>query len=145
MIVIADTSGILGLLNTADPEHLAVRRAANAASVLVVSALALTEAHHVATARSGRQSADRSLLLLADRIERGRLLVASADATQIRTAVGIRQQYGDLNLDLVDAVCVALAAEYDTDAILTLDRRDFRAVRPLARYPAFRVLPDDLE
>lgn len=39
---------------------------------------------------------------------------------------------------------VALASGYDTDAILTLDRRDFRAVRPLGRHKAFRVLPDDL-
>ncbi len=32
----------------------------------------------------------------------------------------------------------------DTNAILTLDRRDFRAVRPLGRHKVFRVLPDDL-
>nr|WP_301184523.1 hypothetical protein [Kutzneria buriramensis]WKX11113.1 hypothetical protein Q4V64_27820 [Kutzneria buriramensis] len=37
---------------------------------------------------------------------------------------------------------MALAADYDTDAMLILDRRDFRAVRPLIRYKAFRVLPD---
>lgn len=36
------------------------------------------------------------------------------------------------------------AAEYDTDAILTLGRHDFRALRPLGRHKAFRVLPDDL-
>ena len=39
---------------------------------------------------------------------------------------------------------VALAAEYDTDAVLTLDRRDFRALRPLGRHKSFRLLPDDL-
>jgi len=46
--------------------------------------------------------------------------------------------------DLADAVNVALASDYDTDAILTPDRRDFPAVRPLGRHKAFRVLPDDL-
>ena len=30
------------------------------------------------------------------------------------------------------------------DAVLTLDRRDFRAVRPLSSHTAFRVLPDAL-
>lgn len=35
------------------------------------------------------------------------------------------------------------ADEFDTDAISTLDRRDFRALRPLHRYPAFRLFPDD--
>ncbi|GAA1891058.1 hypothetical protein [Streptantibioticus ferralitis] len=39
---------------------------------------------------------------------------------------------------------IALAAEYRTDAVLTLDRRDFRAVRPLTPHKAFRLLPDDL-
>lgn len=37
-----------------------------------------------------------------------------------------------------------LAEEYGTDAILTLDRRDFRAVLPLTEHKAFRVLPDAL-
>ncbi|WST31079.1 hypothetical protein OG379_18975 [Streptomyces sp. NBC_01166] len=39
---------------------------------------------------------------------------------------------------------VSLAADYDTDAIVTLDRRDFRAVRPPGRPKAFRIVPDDL-
>ncbi|MDX2562651.1 hypothetical protein PV371_23760 [Streptomyces sp. TX20-6-3] len=56
----------------------------------------------------------------------------------------IRPRHAALDLDLADAVDVALAAECDTDATLTLDRRDFRAVRPLGRHKAFRVLPDDL-
>jgi hypothetical protein len=30
------------------------------------------------------------------------------------------------------------------DAVLTLGRRDFRAVRPLGRHKCFRLLPDDL-
>jgi uncharacterized protein len=59
-------------------------------------------------------------------------------------AQSVRVRYRALDLDLTDAVNVALAADYDTDTILTLDRRDFRAVRPLGRYKAFRVLPDDL-
>ena len=43
-----------------------------------------------------------------------------------------------------DAVNVALAAQYRTDAVLTLDRRDFRAMRPLTPHKRFRLLPDDL-
>lgn len=40
---------------------------------------------------------------------------------------------------------VALAAEYDTDAVLSRDLRDSRTVRPVGgRYTCFRVLPDDL-
>jgi predicted nucleic acid-binding protein len=46
-----------------------------------------------------------------------------------------------LDLDLTDAVNVALAAAYDTDVILTLDRRDFRAVRPLSHQRRSRSCP----
>jgi uncharacterized protein len=46
--------------------------------------------------------------------------------------------------DQADAVSVALAARYRTDAILTLDRRDFRAMHPLTPHESFRLLPDDL-
>jgi predicted nucleic acid-binding protein len=53
-------------------------------------------------------------------------------------------RYADLDLDLADAVTVAVAADYRTDAVLTLDRRDFRAVRPLTPHKAFRLFPDDL-
>lgn len=56
----------------------------------------------------------------------------------------MRARYRDLDLDLADAVNVALAADFDTDAVLTLDRRDVRAVRPLGHHKAFRLLPDDL-
>ncbi|MGO4616271.1 type II toxin-antitoxin system VapC family toxin [Nocardia sp. 2YAB30] len=143
MIVVADTSGILALFNRSDPEHFAVRRAADEASALVVSPLALTEVHHVASVRAGRTVADGILALLADRITSTRIVVADVDAAQLRTAVEVRASYDGLDLDIVDAVCVTLANEFDTDAILTLDRRDFRVVRPLNTYRAFRVLPDD--
>jgi hypothetical protein len=45
-------------------------------------------------------------------------------------------QYASLDLDLADAVNVALAAQYRTDAVLTLDRRDFRAMRCSADTPS---------
>ncbi|WP_316573510.1 type II toxin-antitoxin system VapC family toxin [Nocardia canadensis] len=145
MIVVADTSGLLAMFNRSDPEHFAVRRAADSASALVVSPLALTEVHHVASVRAGRKVADRILGLLAERIASTRVVLAQVDATQLATAISVRGTYDGLDLHLVDAVCVALAAEYDTDAILTLDRRDFRVLRPLNGYPAFRLFPDDCE
>jgi predicted nucleic acid-binding protein len=56
----------------------------------------------------------------------------------------VQRQYASLDLDLADAVNVALAAWYRTYAILTLDRRDFRAMRPLTPHKWFRLLPGDL-
>ncbi|MEV3964021.1 PIN domain-containing protein [Nocardia sp. NPDC050193] len=145
MIVVADTSGLLALFNRSDPEHFAARRAADSASAVVVSPLALTEVHHVASIRAERRVADGILRLIADRIAAGRIVVPEVDARVIRTAVEIRGHYAAMNLDLVDAMCVCLAEAFDTDAVLTLNRRDFRVLRPLTGYAAFRLLPDDLQ
>ncbi|WP_342217193.1 PIN domain-containing protein, partial [Nocardia abscessus] len=68
MIVVADTSGILALFNRSVPEHFAVRRAADSAGAIVVSPLALTEVHHVASVRAGREVADGIVALIADQV-----------------------------------------------------------------------------
>ena len=77
-------------------------------------------------------------------MRRGRVIVPEVTEDHLGAGQSLRARYAGLNLDLADAVNVALAADYDTDAILTLGRRDFRALRPLGRHKAFRVLPDDL-
>ena len=51
-------------------------------------------------------------------------------------------QYRDLNLGLADASVVAAAERFGIHRILTLDERDFRAVRPRAG-GAFTLLPAD--
>jgi hypothetical protein len=40
-----------------------------------------------------------------------------------------------VDLDRADAVNVALAAHHRTDAVLALDRRDFRAMQPVQHEP----------
>lgn len=69
---------------------------------------------------------------------------SGSSAVPAAAARSIRVRYRAQDLDLADSVNVALTADHDTDAILTLDRRDVRAVRPLGRHTAFRVLPGDL-
>ncbi|MFD7899314.1 type II toxin-antitoxin system VapC family toxin [Streptomyces sp. NPDC059743] len=145
MIVIADTSGLLALFNRADPAHQGARKAADSTALLVASPLVLTEVHQVATSRAGRRAADAILRSLAARIRGMRLVLAPATPEFLDTALSVRARYGSLDLDLGDALNVVLAAEYDTDAILTRDIRDFRSVRPPGgRYTHFRILPDDL-
>jgi uncharacterized protein len=74
-----------------------------------------------------------------------RLVLAPATPEILDAALSVRARYTALDLDLVDVVNVALAAEYGTDAILTRDLRDLRAVRPMGgRHTHFRILPDDL-
>ncbi|SDD98236.1 hypothetical protein SAMN05216270_11082 [Glycomyces harbinensis] len=78
------------------------------------------------------------------RVDNERAEIPHITSRMLGLAQDIRRQYLDLDLDLADAINVVIAAEYETDAILTLDRRDFRALRPLAQFKAFRLLPDDL-
>ncbi|MEV7656436.1 PIN domain-containing protein [Streptomyces anulatus] len=145
MIAVADTSGLLALFNSADPAHLAARKSAGQCGLLVVSPLALTEVHQVATSRGGRRAADHILRSITERVRGRRVVLEPPTAGLLDVALTVRARYGALDLDLVDAVNVALAAEYDTDAVLTRDIRDFRTLRPLAgRYTHFRILPDDL-
>ncbi|MEV8568154.1 PIN domain-containing protein [Streptomyces sp. NPDC051322] len=145
MIAIADTSGLLTLFNRADPDHDAARKAADQCGLLVATPLALTEIHQVATNRAGRAAADGILRSLTARMRQMRLVLAPSTPEILDAALSVRARYGALDLDLVDAVNVALAAEYETDAVLTRGIRDFRTVRPLGgRRTHFRILPDDL-
>ncbi|WBO64938.1 PIN domain-containing protein [Streptomyces camelliae] len=144
IIVIVDTSGLLAALDSAHPEHRAANEAIMAAGLLIMSPLLLAELDHVATRELGREAALSAVDDLRRWMSRGRVVMPEITENHLGAAQSVRVRYRALDLDLADAVNVALAADYDTDAILTLDRRDFRAVRPLGRHKAFRVLPDDL-
>lgn len=143
MIAVADTSGLVALFNRADPEHARMVAAASKCGLLVLSALAITEVHQIATIRADRRTADFIVGVLAQRVVSGRMAIAETTPALLQAAIRVRQHYAALDLDLADAMAVAVAAESLTDAVLTLDRRDFRAIRPLTGEPAFRLLPDD--
>lgn len=144
LVAIADTSGLLAALNKSQPEHVAAARAAEACGVIIVSPFALTEMHYLAGVRAGSRTADALLRRILDRVESRRAIIAPTTAKQLNAALQVRTQYTGLDLDLTDAVNVVLAAEFRTECILTLDRRDFRAISPLTEHSAFRLLPDDL-
>lgn len=115
-----------------------------AARLLVMSPLLLAEIDHVATRELGREAALSAVADIRTWMRRGRVAVPEITEDRLRVAQSVRARHRGLDLNLADAVNVALAADFDTDAVLTLDRRDFRAVRPLGRHKAFRVLPADL-
>lgn len=70
-------------------------------------------------------------------------MLPEVTADLLETAQAVRNRYRDLRLDLADAVNVVFAAQFRTNVVLTLDHRDFRAVRPLTEHTAFRLLPAD--
>ncbi|RRR45895.1 PIN domain-containing protein [Mycolicibacter terrae] len=143
MILVGDTSGLVAALNVDDPEHAAARQALIKAALTVISPLVLLEIEHVTTRNVGGREALAINDWLLTQERTGRVAVAVVPARTLRTARAVQNRYEALRLDLTDAVTVVLAQQYETNAVLTLDRRDFRAIVPLNGAPAFRLLPDD--
>lgn len=143
MILIADTCAVIAAYDADHPDTDGCEHALNQASLVVVSPLVLAEIDHVGTVRLGRENAR---FVLGDIRRNARVLryvIPEITSDVLDQAEGVRDRYAALDLDLADAVNAVLAAEYRTDAILTTDRRDLRAIRPLTPHKAFRLLPDD--
>jgi uncharacterized protein len=144
VIVIADTSGIIAASDRKAPESAACREILQQAGTVVISPLVLTEVDHLARARFGTSARTTIIDFILGQARQQRFQIADTGIEILDTARVVQQQYAALELDLADAVNVGLAAQYRTDTVLTLDRRDFRAIRPLTPHTSFRLLPDDL-
>jgi predicted nucleic acid-binding protein len=107
-----------------------------------MSPLLPAELDHVATRALVREAAVSAVDDLRRWMGRGRVVMPEITEDHLGAAESVRVRSRPLDLDLADVVNVAPAADYDTDAILALDRRDFHAVRPLGRHQALRGLPD---
>lgn len=112
---------------------------------MIISPLVLTEVDHLAKARFGSRARTMIIDFVIAQARETRFQIPEIGIEILDTARLVQKQYASLDLDLADAVNVALAAQYRTDAVLTLDRRDFRAMHPLTPHKWFRLLPDDLQ
>ncbi|MFJ9951587.1 PIN domain-containing protein [Kitasatospora sp. NPDC091207] len=144
IVVVADTSGLLAALDASHPVGSAAREVLDTAGMLVVSPVLLSELDHLARRILGQASAIDAIDDITRRVRSGRAVLPEITVDTLDAAQAVRARHRGLGLDLADAVNVALAAEYRTNAILTLDQRDFRAVRPLTMHKSFRVLPYDM-
>jgi predicted nucleic acid-binding protein len=113
-------------------------------STVIISPLVLAEVDHLARARFGSPARTAIIDFVLAQARQQRFQIPGTGPGILGTARQVQQHYASLDLDLADAVNVALAAQYRTDAMLTLDRRDFRAIRPLTPHKWFRILPDNL-
>ena len=145
MIVVADTSGLVAALDSTHPDGDGdgARAVLRGAGPLVIPPVLLAQLDHVARRVLGRAAAVRAVDDVRRWARAGRAVLPTVDADVLDTAQVVRARHRDLELDLVDAVRVALAAAYRTAAILTLDHRDLRVVAPLTEHPAFQLLPAD--
>jgi uncharacterized protein len=142
VILVADTSGLIAASGRNAPESADCQAILAEAGTTLVSPLVLTEVDHLARARFGSNARSSLIDFVIFQARRGRFRIPEITVELLETARQVQCQYGGLDPDLADGVNVALAAEYRT-SVLTLDRRDFCAIRPLTAHPAFRLLPDD--
>jgi predicted nucleic acid-binding protein len=144
VIVVADTSGIIAASDRKAPESVECRRILASAGTVIISPIVIAEVDHLAKKRFGSAARHTIMAFLLAEAQRLRFHFPPIDAEMLGRAVYVRRRYAALDLALADAVNVVIAADYHTDRLLTLDRRDFRAIQPLSRHGRFRLLPDDL-
>jgi len=136
-MIIADTSGLLALFNAAEPDHPQVTQLVAAEhDQLVVSPYVLAELDYLVGTRIGTTAELAVLRELAG----GAYHLATIDLDQLATAADLVDRYRDQRIGLSDASLVVLAERYRTRRVLTLDRRHFSVLRPLAG-GAFELLP----
>ncbi len=142
--MVADTSGIIAASDRNAGESAACRGILQEAGTVVLSPMVLTEVDHLAKARFGSRARTSIIDFIVGQLRQARFQIPETGLDTLTAARSVQQQYAGLDLDLADAVNVVLAGRYRTDAVLTLDRRDFRAISPLTPHKWFRLLPDDL-
>ena len=122
-MILADTSGLIALLDKSDIRHLDVRPYYRG---LIVTSTVLTEFDYLATKRVG-SAVVRDFYRS---IETGFVTYTALEDNDVRRAFEILDTYEDSRLGFTDASVIALAERYRLPRILTLDRRHFSFVKP---------------
>lgn len=138
-MILLDTSALFAIADRGDRAHIAVGAAFAAEDgPFVVSPFVLAELDYLVASRLG-VSAEVEIL---HAMSSGSYDLATFDLDDVRTAIGIVEQYRDQEIGLADASIVVLAHRYRTDRVLTLDTRHFRVLRTILGRP-FTILPED--
>lgn len=136
-MTIADTSGLLALFNSAEPEHDVVSRlVAEIDDPLVVSPYVVAELDYLVASRVG---VDAELAVL-EELAGGAYELAQLDASDLERASAVIERYRDQSIGVADASIVVLADRHRTREILTLDHRHFDVLRPLSG-GRFKLIP----
>jgi len=133
--LIADTSGIIALLDRDDKYHqLAVEAIKD--QKIYIPVTVLPEVDYLATKYLGERVA-RTFL---EDINCDLFSLLPFELVDLAKATKIMARYRDLPLGLVDASLLVLAERYSIDKILTLDRRHFNLIQS-DRVRYFTILP----
>lgn len=125
MSIIADTSGMLVLLDADHALHAPARALLERESVIVPSSV-ICEVDYMATTRLGVATAETFL----EDLVSGAYDLMQVELADVQRALELMQGYGDAHIGFVDASIMALAERYHLSRILTLDRRHFSMFRP---------------
>ena len=137
MTVVADTSALIAFYSESGTEHDDVSAwLAAHDEPIVVSPFVVAELDYLVATRKG---VDAELAVLAE-LAGGAYGLAAMTAADMAQASEVIARYRDLGIGITDASLVVLAARYETDTILTLDRRHFGVLRSLAG-EALHIVP----
>ena len=138
-MIIADTGGILALLDADDRHHQTVRKAFEAEGDRWLLPWAiLPEIDYLASRHLGVKVA----LAFGQDVASGVFRVEGYVGEDMRRGIGLQQKYPALRLGLVDSIVMAIAVRHRASAIVTVDARHFRAVSLNVRPPP-RLIPLD--
>lgn len=136
MALIADTGGLYALYDRGDKYHEAVLRViAQEQGDIIIPDVILAEIDYLLRRWLGVQAE----LDFLEEIFAGTYILYRLDFQDFSRCQELLSQYQSLNLGLADTGVMATAERFNMYRILTLDERDFRAVRlkkPLVILPA---------
>jgi predicted nucleic acid-binding protein len=128
-VIIADTSGLLAFYNKREPAHDEVRRVvATERDPLVVSPFVIAELEYLLATRVGVDAA----VAVIHELSGGAYELAQVDDAALAECATVMERYADQQIGVTDASLVVLAQRFGTKRLLTLDRRHFSVVRPIA-------------
>jgi predicted nucleic acid-binding protein len=138
-MIIADTAGILALLDRDDRHHESVRASFERdGGRWILPWAILPEVDYLAERRLGPNVARA----FSEDVRDGLFRIDANVIRDLPRAVALLERHADLHIGLVDAVVMAQAERHRAEAIVTLDARHFRAVRLALPKPP-RLLPLD--
>ena len=138
MSLVADTGGLYALYDADDAHHAAIRDIVHEErGPIIVPSAVLGELDYLLREFLG---IDAEIDFL-DGLSSGALSLEPMTSTDVARCRELIATYRDLNLGLVDSAVIATAERLDIRRVLTVDERDFRAVRP--KGDALTLLPSD--
>lgn len=137
MAIVADSGAIFALYDRKDRHHTAVRRVLDhERSLVIIPSAILGELDYLLRQHLGIQAE----LDFIESVMSGSFTLENLIPEDVVRCHELITTYEDLDLGLADAVVIATAERLNIERILTVDERDFRAVRPKRGRP-FLLLP----